>query len=821
MDRPGRSNPCWEPNDEEGDSLRLAFQLHEELNGKEVNSAPMSSSNRAGYDGDLALAIHLSSEWNKDTTEPDPMSLDHGDGMLISYTTGLALRGGANLKVGQEIGKNKTSHSAAASSSSSTTFKTYSEFATHMRARSCPRCHTKYITGPGDIEKLLKGWLNGQGAITSLLKCTRCLAKTCIGCVSKSSGKNPASHVNVQGMKVSWCCSAGRLFLLWVILCGFDQQFCSEKQREAAKTGTGRSHRPYGDTGVGYGGGIGDDLNSLLQMYSVSPYGMEHGHGRFGPPNVKPDASKEKAQNAQQVSDSFTGMVLTLLGELLPSLDRQSSFDMGPPEAIPSMLLNSKILNKAAELLRNDSLEDATKRKELYQALLTFLRAIGTHPATAKQTLFSERVLRPDTVSLLPLSFGSNTGKDKEDTSSSLEDCLRNLNTQSNMMLRGAQLNPQEFYNQEGQDMLWLCRQVSDLSGYLFSTTKCGSGGRKSKVQADTDHGIVEVDDSLIFSNHHFAYKARYMKQSPPGRMKRLITEITTLKTGLPPGIFVKYATSRLDVMKFIIVGPRGTPYENGLFEFDLFCTPNFPYESPKVKFRTTGNGTVNFNPNLYADGHVCLSLLGTWDGEPWRPAQSTILQVLVSIQAMILCEQPLCNEPENERDRNSPKSVEYNREVQGYTVRFATMNWLQGPGPVWKDVVDLHFKKNAQAILQTVSNWERDAGPTHRANFGMPMGPGRGSARPESISSLKPQLEKLLSKYGAKPVPANAGQATSSQNLAQGFGGNRGPPGFPGPPFAPRGGFGGGYGGGYGGRHGGGFGAGRGGFGGRGSPFY
>jgi ubiquitin-protein ligase len=56
-----------------------------------------------------------------------------------------------------------------------------------------------------------------------------------------------------------------------------------------------------------------------------------------------------------------------------------------------------------------------------------------------------------------------------------------------------------------------------------------------------------------------------------------------------------------------------GTPYENGLFEFDVFCDGEFPNKPPLVQFKTTGGGRVGFNPNLYPDGKVCLSLLGTW----------------------------------------------------------------------------------------------------------------------------------------------------------------------------------------------------------------
>lgn len=52
-------------------------------------------------------------------------------------------------------------------------------------------------------------------------------------------------------------------------------------------------------------------------------------------------------------------------------------------------------------------------------------------------------------------------------------------------------------------------------------------------------------------------------------------------------------------------------------------------------------------NPNLYEDGKVCLSLLGTWQGPGWQPGQSTLLQVLISIQSMILgTSDPFFNEP-------------------------------------------------------------------------------------------------------------------------------------------------------------------------------
>lgn len=79
-------------------------------------------------------------------------------------------------------------------------------------------------------------------------------------------------------------------------------------------------------------------------------------------------------------------------------------------------------------------------------------------------------------------------------------------------------------------------------------------------------------------------------------------------------------------------------------------------------------SGGLRLNPNLYACGKVCLSLLNTWSGsgcERWNPANSTMLQVLVSIQALVLNSKPYFNEPGYTAQANTPygeqKSLAYN----------------------------------------------------------------------------------------------------------------------------------------------------------------
>lgn len=68
--------------------------------------------------------------------------------------------------------------------------------------------------------------------------------------------------------------------------------------------------------------------------------------------------------------------------------------------------------------------------------------------------------------------------------------------------------------------------------------------------------------------------------------------------------------------MRALIFGSEDTPYSHGAFIFDIFIPDDYPQNPPKVSIVSTKENLIRFNPNLYADGLVCISLLGTWDGE-------------------------------------------------------------------------------------------------------------------------------------------------------------------------------------------------------------
>ncbi|KAI8054594.1 ubiquitin-conjugating enzyme/RWD-like protein [Syncephalis plumigaleata] len=111
--------------------------------------------------------------------------------------------------------------------------------------------------------------------------------------------------------------------------------------------------------------------------------------------------------------------------------------------------------------------------------------------------------------------------------------------------------------------------------------------------------------------------------------------------------IFIKYRDDNITKVRALIVGPVNTPYAFGMFEFTMQFPPEYPSVPPLVKILTTDGGQTRFNPNFYANGKVCLSILGTWigeAGEQWSSAHG-ISSILLSIQSL-MTETPYENEP-------------------------------------------------------------------------------------------------------------------------------------------------------------------------------
>mmetsp|Transcript_2996 Transcript_2996/g.4883 ORF Transcript_2996/g.4883 Transcript_2996/m.4883 type:complete len:289 (-) Transcript_2996:266-1132(-) len=158
--------------------------------------------------------------------------------------------------------------------------------------------------------------------------------------------------------------------------------------------------------------------------------------------------------------------------------------------------------------------------------------------------------------------------------------------------------------------------------------------------------------------------------------IRRIHLDLKHLAQNPMHGIFVVPDSNAVNLCHAVVLGPIDTPYECGFFYFKLEFPFNYPHKPPKVTLQTTGGGRVRFNPNLYKNGKVCLSILGTWNGPSWSPVQ-TIGSVLLSIQSL-MNENPHHNEPGFEK--NSPASSlkhakNYNHYIRHETLGIAVLD--------------------------------------------------------------------------------------------------------------------------------------------------
>ncbi|CAL5403000.1 unnamed protein product [Camellia sinensis] len=206
-------------------------------------------------------------------------------------------------------------------------------------------------------------------------------------------------------------------------------------------------------------------------------------------------------------------------------------------------------------------------------------------------------------------------------------------------------------------------------------------------------------------SDHHFSSTGYSVMQR--SWAKKIQEEWKILEKDLPDKIFVRVYESRMDLLRAVIVGAEGTPYHDGLFFFDVLFPSGYPNVPPHVHYHSGG---LRINPNLYNCGKVCLSLLNTWSGhqsEKWIPGVSTMLQVLVSIQALILNEKPYFNEPGYEIMGGSVNGEENSQRYNENTfiLSLRTMVYtMRRPPKDFEDFVIGHFYKRAQDILVACS---------------------------------------------------------------------------------------------------------------------
>jgi ubiquitin-protein ligase len=139
--------------------------------------------------------------------------------------------------------------------------------------------------------------------------------------------------------------------------------------------------------------------------------------------------------------------------------------------------------------------------------------------------------------------------------------------------------------------------------------------------------------------------KDKQKNKMSKNNMNRLVKDVADIyKNPLnSQGIYYLHDDENMLKGYAMIIGPSDTPYEHGAYFFEFKFPTSYPFEPPSLTY-ITNDGITRFNPNLYRNGKVCLSIINTWHGESWTSCQ-TIRSVLLSL-VLVFNEMPLLNEP-------------------------------------------------------------------------------------------------------------------------------------------------------------------------------
>jgi ubiquitin-protein ligase len=243
---------------------------------------------------------------------------------------------------------------------------------------------------------------------------------------------------------------------------------------------------------------------------------------------------------------------------------------------------------------------------------------------------------------------------------------------------------------------------------------------------------------------------------------KRILSDIKDIEESKKQlerdGIFVTYNEEDMFNFKAIVMGTKDTPYEFGFHYFDIKMPDVYPMKPPSVKY-CTGDGKTRFNPNLYVEGKVCLSLLGTWHGPGWVPVYN-LKTVLMTIQAAILNEDPLVNEPGYEKSTRVDLN-RYNHIIEHQNIKVAVIKQLKSIEKdsyfgVFKEQMYARFRKDYPALMEKVCKLEET-----RNNYSV-KSPIYGMNITTDYTTLRKDLVELGKKLkipsaDPEPVPVTA----------------------------------------------------------------
>jgi len=185
--------------------------------------------------------------------------------------------------------------------------------------------------------------------------------------------------------------------------------------------------------------------------------------------------------------------------------------------------------------------------------------------------------------------------------------------------------------------------------------------------------------------------------------MKRLSREIARISDLSGAGIYYKQDPRLLTCGTAMILGPADSIYAHCPLFFYFDFPNDYPFMPPTVTFLTQ-DGKTRFHPNLYTDGKVCLSILGTYSGPSWQSTMSFSM-ILLSLKSL-LDSNPLRHEPGYENVTLTHNYAKHYSEYVHYRIVKYTLGEFQKKSFLFLFEDDIKMilptlKQNLQELIQ------------------------------------------------------------------------------------------------------------------------
>ena len=548
----------------------------------------------------------------------------------------------------------------------------------------CPSCMAHVVPSRGRAAKR-----TFKAACDVLCQqCPECSASVCLACQASLPAGAPV-HASAKAV-----CLQARLFVALQALAHLSKHVGVSPDGEVVSAQAALPASPSQSSDPAQSGGI--------VWSSGTGYGSGYGggyddYGNYGSAAPVADSPwQEQAAQLQKV-DRYVADILQMLSKALTTSAAQSL-----PAAFAFLFGSSSLMQPLIRsYLKNDSFDDVCLRQGLYGALFDFIRLLSGHPA-------------------LHYILGTSCSPSVP----SIATMLAQLQKKLPIFLAAVKDSPEEQF---------LAQRLLSLALPFSAESDAAAGPSSSAAPVAATSTASLVDYVTLMKPFQFAESESPIASvlqpeagaGPTGRpaLRRLARELDSLISDSfissgKTSILVRVDKTCLHLYRIIITGPSETPYSYGCFEFEVYCPASFPDTPPKARGLTNGNGTVRFNPNLYDNGYVCLSLLGTWSGsssEMWNREVSSLAQVLVSIQSFILgSAKPYYNEPSYESYSNEAASEQYNQERVVQTLRWAIVDQLKNPNPDFAAAIKAHLNACREEINKYYSAFYSSDHPSH-----------------------------------------------------------------------------------------------------------